>query len=69
MLSVASDTDVESATLTMFGPPLWHAGWVEGGWPIPDVDRIQGAIQQVLDGDPSVLGDPSTVRAGEACGL
>ena len=69
MLKVVEDIRVEEAAVASFGPPLWHRGWVEGGWPVPDVERIKAAVAQVIAGDPSVLGAEAGVTAGSVCDL
>ncbi len=69
MLTLVSDTNIGDAAVATFGPPLWHRGWVPGGWPVPDVEKIQAAVREVLAGDVTVLGDERIASAGGACGL
>lgn len=69
MLQLMSRVDIEEATVTTFGPPVWHRGWVEGGWPIPDVAKIQDATRRLLAGDASALGDAEVVSVGSVCGI
>ncbi len=69
MLTLVARTEVDTAAVVAFGPPLWHRGWIDGGWPVPDVDKIRAATARVLAGDTSVLGNASVSEAGPACGL
>lgn len=69
MLRLVAQVDIGEAAVATFGPPLWHRGWVDGGWPIPDVEKIQDAVRRVLAGDTSVLGDEAVASVGSVCGL
>lgn len=69
MLKIVEDIRVKEAAVVTFGPPLWHRGWVEGGWPVPDVERITAAVAEVVAGNPSVLGAEAGVTADFVCNL
>lgn len=66
MVVLLAAVDTDDVGLITFGPPAWHAGWVQGGWPIPDVDRMQEAVAAALAGAAPM--DAGLVPAGTACG-
>lgn len=69
MLRLMARVEIGEAAVVAFGPPHWHRGWVEGGWPIPDVEKIQDAVRRALAGDLSALGGQDAVSVGSVCGL
>ena len=67
MIGLLGAVDLDRVGLITFGPPAWHAGWVEGGWPVPDVTRIRKAVADALAGaDPL---DAGLIPATTSCGL
>ncbi len=67
IIGLFGSVDLDRVGLITFGPPAWHAGWVEGGWPVPDVTRIREAVADALAGaDPL---DAGLIPATASCGL
>jgi LCP family protein required for cell wall assembly len=67
IVTLLADVDLDRVGLITLGPPAWHAGWIAGGWPIPDVPRIQEAVAAALDGAPPL--DAGLIPATTSCGL
>jgi LCP family protein required for cell wall assembly len=67
IVTLLTDVDLDRVGLITLGPPAWHAGWTAGGWPIPDVPRIQEAVAAALDGAPPL--DAGLIPATTSCGL
>ncbi|NND84401.1 MAG: hypothetical protein HKN46_04550, partial [Acidimicrobiia bacterium] len=67
MVTLLADVDLDRVGLISFGPPAWHSGWIAGGWPIPDVPRMQEAVQTALSGAPPL--DAGLIPATTSCGF
>ncbi len=69
LVSLLGSMDVRSTVLVGFTPPLYVSSWNAEGYPYPNVELIQSAVQKAFNESPEALGQSFDLQpVAQSCG-